>query len=141
MNYLDLSFQGLFLICFLSATLLSFPSELFLILMLSKGSDPLLCLCVSTIGNSLGGITNYGIGRIGNPNGLKKLGMNSKKFTNRKENIQKFGSWLALLSWVPFIGEPLLIGLGFFRVSIVKVFLLMTLGKFIRYLIIVLFCL
>lgn len=133
MEYFTIGYTGLFLICFLSATLLAFPSEIFFLGLLSKGFDPYYCIAIATIGNSMGGVTNYFIGRIGNPKWLKKLGMDEKKIEKRKTIIQKNGSWMALFSWVPFIGDPLLISLGFFRVKLINVLLLMSLGKFLRY--------
>lgn len=139
MDYFSIGFTGLFFITFLSATVLTFPSEIFLIAMLSKGFDPITCLFVATIGNSLGSLTNYGIGRLGNPTWLEKVGMNESKLEKRKHQIQKYGSWLALISWVPIIGDPLMICLGYFRVPFLKTVFLMTLSKFVRYLCIVVF--
>jgi membrane protein YqaA with SNARE-associated domain len=137
MGTISLGFTGLFLLTFLSATILPILSEAFLLAMLAKDFDPMTCLTIATIGNSLGGITNYGIGKLGNPKWLKKLGINELKLHKYNRNIAKYGSWLALLSWIPVIGDPLVIGLGFFRVSFTKVLLLLVLGKFLRYLLIV----
>lgn len=137
MDFFEIGYTGLFFICFLSATVLTFPSELFLAYMLGKGYDPFTCLLIATIGNSLGGLTSYGIGRLGNPKWLHKLGMDEVKIEKRETSIQKYGSWMALFSWVPFIGDPLLICLGFFRVQFIKAMLLMVLGKFLRYLLVI----
>ena len=137
MDTISLGFTGLFLLTFLSATILPILSEAFLLAMLAKDFDPMTCLTIATIGNSLGGITNYGIGKLGNPKWLQKLGINELKLQKYNRNIAKYGSWLALLSWIPLIGDPLVIGLGFFRVSFTKVLILLVLGKFLRYLLIV----
>ena len=137
MDTISLGFTGLFLLTFLSATILPILSEAFLVAMLAKDFDPMTCLTIATIGNSLGGITNYGIGKLGNPKWLQKLGINELKLQKYNRNIAKYGSWLALLSWIPVIGDPLVIGLGFFRVSFTKVLILLVLGKFLRYLLIV----
>ncbi len=137
MDTISLGFTGLFLLTFLSATILPILSEAFLVAMLAKDFDPMTCLTIATIGNSLGGITNYGIGKLGNPKWLQKLGINELKLQKYNRNIAKYGSWLALLSWIPLIGDPLVIGLGFFRVSFTKVLILLVLGKFLRYLLIV----
>ena len=137
MDTISLGFTGLFLLTFLSATILPILSEAFLLAMLAKGFDPMTCLTISTIGNSLGGITNYGIGKLGNLKWLQKLGINELKLQKYNTKIAKYGSWLALLSWIPLIGDPLVIGLGFFRVSFTKVLILLVLGKFLRYLLIV----
>jgi membrane protein YqaA with SNARE-associated domain len=134
MDYFSIGFTGLFLITFLSATILPFSSELFLLLMLSKGFDPTTCLVVATIGNSLGGITNYGIGRLGKLKWLNKTGVSEEKLETYSISIQKYGSWLAFLSWIPIIGDPLVIALGYFRVPFIRVLILLIAGKFLRYL-------
>ena len=139
MDYFSFGFLGLFAITFLSATILPFSSELFLYLMLKQDYDPISCLIIATIGNSLGSITNYGVGRLGKIHWLKKLGMNEDKLEKRKITIQKYGSWIALFSWIPVIGDPLTIALGYFRVSFSKVLIFIFIGKFLRYLAIVSF--
>lgn len=137
MEFFTIGYTGLFFICFLSATVLTFPSEVFLVYMLSKGYDPFYCLLIATIGNSLGGLTNYTIGRLGNPKWLRKLGMDEVKIEKRNMLIQKYGSWMALFSWVPFIGDPLVICLGFFRAPFFQVLILLVFGKLLRYLLVI----
>ncbi|MDB0011389.1 DedA family protein [Crocinitomicaceae bacterium] len=134
MDFISLGFLGLFILTFLSATILPLSSEFFLILMFSNGYDPIFCLIIATIGNSLGGFTNYGLGRLGNIYWLKKIGMSEAKIQKYATRIQKYGAWLAFFSWVPFIGDPLLVALGFFRSPFLKVAILTVLGKFLRYL-------
>jgi len=134
MDYISLGFLGLFILTFLSATVLPLSSEFFIYLMFANEYDPTICIVIATIGNSLGGFTNYGLGRLGNLNWLKKVGMNQEKIEKHSIRIQKYGSWLAFFSWVPFIGDPLLVALGFFRNPFLKVAILTVIGKFLRYL-------
>lgn len=134
MDYISLGYFGLFAASFLSATILPMSSEGILLLMLSSNYDPLTCLIIATAGNSLGGITNYGIGILGNPNWLKRLGVNEEKLYSFEARIKRHGYFLAFLSWVPFIGDPLTIALGFFRVPFWRVLFFLVLGKFLRYL-------
>ena len=133
MDYINLGYLGLFLICFLAATILPFTSEGVLILFLAASYDPLICLIVATTGNSLGGLTNYGLGMLGKPSALKKIYKNPGRYTRMVNAVDKYGYWLGLLSWVPFIGDPLTIALGFFRVRFFPFLLLMIIGKFLRY--------
>jgi membrane protein YqaA with SNARE-associated domain len=51
--------------------------------------------------------------------------------------IQKYGFWTAALSFVPVIGEALLVALGIMRVDKYKVMSVMAFGKFVRYVLIV----
>lgn len=126
-------YTGLFVSSFLSATILPFSSEGILFLLLKSDFNPFLCLVFATIGNSLGGITNYTIGYFGNPLWLKKVGVTEAKILSFETKVQRYGVWLAFFSWTPIIGDPLSIALGFFKTSFLKFTFLMVLGKFIRY--------
>ena len=131
-------YSALFFGSFLTSTLLPFSSEAMLVLAITQGADPWLGLIIATAGNTLGGTTNYGIGLLGNPLWLKRFRISEDKLQRFKDNIKQHGFWLGLLSWVPFVGDPLTAALGFFRVPFIPVLGLMTLGKFLRYLILIL---
>ena len=134
MDFISLGFFGLFIITFLSATILPLSSEFFLYLMFANGYDPIMCVVIATIGNSLGAFTNYGIGQLGKLNWLKRIGMNQEKIDKHAIRVQKYGYWLAFFSWLPFIGDALLVALGYFRSPFLKVSTLTITGKFLRYL-------
>lgn len=138
MTAFELGYLGLFITCFLAATFLPIASEVFLITMLAEKYDPLSCLFIASSGNTLGSYLNFGIGYIGNPDWLKKLRVKQKTIESWKVSIQKYGVWLALLSWLPIIGDIIGIALGFFRANIFWSFFFMAIGKFIRYLVVVL---
>jgi membrane protein YqaA with SNARE-associated domain len=135
MDFISIGYSGLFFAGFLSATILPMNSEAVILLMLSQDYDPWACILVATIGNSLGGITNYFLGLLGNPKWLKRIGITEEKILSFEVRVQKYGYWLAFFSWVPFIGDPMTVALGFFRVSFWRVALLIILGKFLRYLV------
>lgn len=137
MEYIEYGYFGLFVVCFLSATILPLSSEGVLILFLSLQFDPLHCLIIASIGNTLGGTTNYALGKIGNPSTLEKLFKRPERYNKLNYRIKKYGSTLALISWVPLIGDPLVIALGYFRVPFLPVFLLMAFAKTARYSIII----
>lgn len=136
MELIELGYWGLFLAAFLAATILPFSSEVIFTSMLLAGFQPEYCLIIATVGNSLGGLTNYIIGYQGNLNWLLKLGMSPLKLENFKKSTSRYGHWLGLLSWIPIIGDPLTLALGYFRVAFVPFLLLMILGKFARYFVI-----
>lgn len=137
MDYLELGYFGLFLICFLSATILPLASEAVLLAFLYYGFDPVVCLIVSTLGNTIGGVTNYLLGMLGKTKTLKKYIKDEKKWAKTEARIEKYGIWLGLITWLPFIGDPLTIVLGFFRVKFIPLFFLMLLGKGLRYFVII----
>jgi membrane protein YqaA with SNARE-associated domain len=125
-------YLSLFASCFLSATILPFASELGLAAVITSGYDPVISVIVATIGNSLGGLTNYYLGKFG-----KFLWI--KKSEKAEQYVTKYGSLCALLSWVPIIGDPLLVMLGFMRIKLLPVVVFMVVGKLIRYIAIALF--
>ena len=133
MDFSALGYLGLFLAGFLSSTILPMNSEGVLLILLAQDFDPWTCLIVATIGNSLGGLTNYWIGSLGQLKWLSRLGMSEKCLSELEAKIKKYGYWLAFFSWVPFIGDPMTIALGYFRVSFWRVTALVVLGKFLRY--------
>lgn len=134
----EYGYLGLFFASFLAATILPVASEIFLTAMFHYGYEPLTCLAVATAGNSMGAWLNYGIGYLGNPNWLRKFGAKPEKIEQWKIIIQRYGSWMALLCWLPFVGDLIGIGLGFFRVPWLPTFVLITIGKLVRYAIVTL---
>jgi membrane protein YqaA with SNARE-associated domain len=56
------------------------------------------------------------------------------KLERQRSRIDKWGVWLALLTWLPFVGDVFAIALGFYRISPFKVGILMLVGKFLRFL-------
>jgi membrane protein YqaA with SNARE-associated domain len=123
----SLSLGALFTSSFLAATLLPGGSEVVLFGVLK--SNPQLywpALAVATVGNTLGGMSSYLIGRVIPQKGvLKGLGW-----------VQRHGSAALLLAWVPLIGDPLCVAAGWLRVNPWLSALFMACGKFARYLLV-----
>lgn len=125
---------SLFAASFLSATILPMASEGVLGVMIYQGFNPWICLAVATTGNSIGGATNYFVGQLGNWRLLEKyFGVKEEKIKSWKKHIDKYGAYTALLGWLPFIGDPLIVALGFFRVQFWWVMFWMITGKLFRY--------
>ena len=133
MAFESLGLFGLFLATFLSATILPFSSEAILLFFLTKGVNPTICLSVATLGNCLGGATNYYIGKLGNPLWLKRIGVKENTISKNEKWINKYGARIAFFSWVPFIGDPLLVVLGYFRSNLINTLMWMILGKLLSY--------
>lgn len=56
-----------------------------------------------------------------------------KRMKRADKLIQKYGYWTASISFVPALGETLLVMLGIMRVDKTKVIVVMAIGKLIRY--------
>ncbi len=115
---------ALFASSFLAATLLPGGSEavLFGVLKLHPGQLG-AALAVATLGNTLGGMSSYLIGRlIPQRQALKGLAA-----------VQRYGAPVLLLAWVPIVGDPLCVAAGWLRLNPWWSALSIALGKFARY--------
>ena len=135
---MEYGYWGLLIASFLSATVLPFSSEAILAAMLLGDFDRLTLLLVATIGNSLGGIVTYYMGYLGKWRWIEKvLRLNKEKSEKWLRKCRKHGSYLALLIWMPFIGDPIALALGLCRVSPTIVICLMVIGKGLRYAVVI----
>lgn len=138
----ELSFIGLFAGCFLSATIIPFASEAFVIAMLFSGFDPASVVIIASLGNWLGGLSNYLLGRLADLSSVQgRFRIKQSRLEQFRNWIEKYGTWVALVTWLPVLGDPLTIVLGFFRISFWKVAVLSFIGKFLRYVVLALFTL
>ena len=135
MEYLqELGLIGLFIGCFLAATVIPFSAEILLIGALVAGFSPLATFCIATLGNSLGSLTSYTMGYLGKWEWIEKwLHVSREKLQQQKAKIDKYGPLLAFLCWLPFIGDVFAIGLGFYRLNFFKCLIFIFLGKAARF--------
>lgn len=122
----------LFASAFVSSTLLPGSSEGVLTAAALSGFNPWNLLWVATLGNTLGGLTNWWLGwwiatryparRLVQPGQEKALG-----------RVRRFGWPVLLLSWLPLIGDPLCLAAGWLRVNFWLSALAIALGKAARY--------
>ncbi|MBQ0081255.1 MAG: DedA family protein [Alistipes sp.] len=131
---ISLGFFGLFLSCFIAATILPFSSEIVVATFLALKPDaPIEILLIASAGNFLGGLTCYLIGMLGKKEWISRLGVEQQSILRCESYIKKYGALTALLCWVPFLGDLLAVALGFFRVRFTPMAICMFLGKFGRY--------
>ena len=115
---------GLFASSFLSATLLPGNSEIVFVALLHHAPElEGRALAVATLGNTLGGMTSYLVGRLfPRPQQSRALAW-----------LTRYGPAALLLSWVPVIGDALCVASGWLRQNAIAATLFMALGKFARY--------
>jgi membrane protein YqaA with SNARE-associated domain len=132
----DLSLWGLFVSAFVSSTLLPGGSEVLLAYLHSQQVQPWWLLwLVATAGNSLGGLTSWGLGWwLARRFPLKKL--EDKKQQRALNHVQRWGSPALLMSWLPIIGDPLCLVAGWLRMNFWLCCLFIVLGKGVRYLLV-----
>ncbi|GAB1373866.1 MAG: YqaA family protein [Bacteroidales bacterium] len=127
-------FTGLFAGSFLAATIVPFSSDVLIIGVLVAGMNPLFAFLWATAGNWLGGLTSYWIGHFGKWQWIEKwMGISEEKLLKQKHWIDKHGALIAFFSWMPFVGDVLSLGLGFYKVNFTKSAIFMLIGKAVRY--------
>ena len=125
----------LFLSAFFAATLLPIQSELVLAaLRTSSEYSTEMLLIVVTAGNVLGALLNWFLGRyLVHFKDRKWFPIKEKSLNKATRFYQKWGVWSLLLAWMPFIGDPLTMIAGMFRLNLPVFLLLVTIGKAARY--------
>jgi membrane protein YqaA with SNARE-associated domain len=112
---------------FLAATLLPGGSELVLYGILQLHPETRwTAIGVATLGNTLGALTSYVLGRL-IPRTRPMRGMTL---------LQRYGSPALLLSWLPFIGDPLCLAAGWLRINAALATFFIAAGKLARYIVV-----
>ncbi|WP_372658969.1 YqaA family protein [Hydrogenophaga sp.] len=128
----DASLGTLFVIAFISATLLPLGSEAALFAVIKLNPDLFWpAIAVATVGNTLGGGLNWFMGygahkavdkARGSPTQVKAL-----------QWLSRFGPKACLLSWLPAIGDPLCAVAGWLKFPFWPCLAYMAIGKLARY--------
>lgn len=132
---IEWSYFGLFLATFLAGSILPFSSEVVLSGVLAlEGINAWGCIAAATAGNFLGGMTCYWIGHFGKIEWIEKyLKVKPEKLQKYLKYMQGKGSWMAVFTFVPVVGDLLAVTLGYMRANIWITALTMLIGKFLRY--------
>lgn len=126
------SLLALFISSFLAATLLPGGSEAVLVgVLLTYPELHWQALVLATIGNTLGGMSSYLIGRLlpDEKAVLKKAEGSARGL----EWVRRHGAPILLLSWAPLIGDLLCVAAGWLRTHWVWALFFIAAGKFVRY--------
>lgn len=130
----ELGLVGLFLGTFLAATILPFSSDALYIAVLLATKDSAGCLIMGTLGNWLGSVTTYWLGRLAKWEWVEKVfKVKQETLEKQKVYIDKYGVWMALICWVPVVGDVVAIALGFYKANALWTTVLLLVGKFARF--------
>ncbi|WP_025994681.1 YqaA family protein [Pseudomonas viridiflava] len=132
------SYFGLFMAALGAATLLPMQSETVLAGMLVSQAYPaVVLLSVATLGNVLGSILNWLLGRsIIRLRHKRWFPASETQLEKAQRFYLKYGYWSLLLSWVPLIGDPLTLIAGVLREPLWRFVLIVTVAKGARYLVV-----
>ncbi len=125
---------SLFFSALISSTLLPGGSEALLLYRLNEGGDVMALILIATVGNVLGSLITYAMGRLGNEAIHKRWLRISEQQTTRAEVwFARFGKPALLLAWLPVVGDPLCLAAGLLRFNIFSFLILVSIGKLVRY--------
>ena len=131
------AYSGLFSAALLAATLFPAQSELVLAGLLVAGNQPPWALvAVATVGNVLGSTINWGLGRyLEHFQDRRWFPVKPRSLHKAERWYHRYGRWSLLLSWAPFIGDPLTLVAGVLREPFSSFIVIVTLAKLGRYLV------
>ncbi len=129
---------SLFAVSFLAATILPAQSEALLVYLLAEGEVALaLALIAATLGNVLGSVVNWVLGRwAGRLRDRAWFPVSPSALARAEDRYRRWGRLSLLLSWVPVIGDPLTVVAGFLREPLASFVIIVTLAKGGRYLVV-----
>lgn len=131
---IDWGYIGLFISALLAGSIIPFSSELVMIALVKVGLSPVLCVIAATLGNMVGGMTCYYMGRLGKVDWIEKyFKVKKEKVEKMQQFLQGKGALMAFFAFLPFVGEVIAIALGFMRSNIWLTTTSMFTGKLIRY--------
>lgn len=130
-------YAGLFLVALAAASILPLQSEAALVGLLLADQQPAAALlAVASVGNTLGAVINWGLGRSLERFRERRWFPASPASLERAQHwYRRYGRWSLALSWVPIVGDPLTVVAGVLREPLPSFLLLVALAKTGRYLV------
>jgi membrane protein YqaA with SNARE-associated domain len=118
----------LFALSFAAATLVPLPSEASLFAYVHAYPDrAAVAVAVATVGNTAGGMTSYGIGRLIPPRNVSARAI---------EWLRRYGAAATALAWLPVLGDALCVAAGWLRMHWAAVLAFMAAGRLARYIVV-----
>lgn len=126
---------GLFLTAFVAATFFPAQSEALLAALILKSEISVwLLVTVASAGNILGSCVNWLLGRsIETFKDRAWFPVSHAALQKAQDRYRRHGRWALLLSWVPFIGDPITVVAGIMRERFAVFLLWVAVAKIGRY--------
>jgi len=106
----------------------------FIGMLLGGVGTPWLLVAVASLGNVLGAVLNWWLGReLGRFSGWRWFPVSAAALEKAQGWYHRWGRWTLLLSWMPIIGDPLTVVAGVMRENIWVFLALVGLSKTCRF--------
>ena len=132
---MDAGYLALFVSAFIASTLIPVSSEAVLGYMAaSDGANIGALVAIATLGNTLGAVVNWLLGRFClRWRDRKWFPVKPKAMARASDWFQRYGAASMLLAWAPIIGDPLTFIAGALRMNFWLFVVLVGVGKAARY--------
>ena len=135
---IDWGYWGMLAAAFLAGSFFPFSSEAVMAGLQAAGLEPLPLVIYGSIGNVLGSMFNYGVGRMGKMEWIEKYLHVKKESLDKAERFMAGrGAWMGFFAFLPLLGSAITIVLGLTRANIPISILSITIGKVLRYVLLV----
>jgi membrane protein YqaA with SNARE-associated domain len=131
-------YWGMLIAAFLAGSFFPFSSEAVMLGFMAAGLDNWPLILYGTIGNVLGSLFNYGVGHLGRLDWVERyLHVKKKDLDKAQRFMAGRGAWMGFFAFLPILGSAITIMLGFMRSNFIISMLSITIGKLLRYVILV----
>lgn len=139
LNFLvDWGYWGMLAAAFLAGSFFPFSSEAVMLALQAAGLDPVWLVVYGTIGNILGSVFNYCVGRMGNFVWIERYLHVSRESIEKAEKFMAGrGAWMGFFAFLPLLGSAITIALGLMRANVVISLISISIGKLLRYAVLV----
>ena len=139
LNFLvDWGYWGMLAAAFLAGSFFPFSSEAVLQALHAAGLDPVWLVVYGTIGNILGSVFNYCVGRMGNLVWIERYLHVSRESIEKAEKFMAGrGAWMGFFAFLPLLGSAITIALGLMRANVAISLISISIGKLLRYAVLV----
>jgi membrane protein YqaA with SNARE-associated domain len=123
---------------FLAGSFFPFSSEAVMLGLLATGLDADMLIVYGSIGNVLGSVFNYCVGRMGNLEWIEQyLHVKKEDLDKAQRFMAGRGAWMGFFAFIPFLGSAITILLGLMRANVPVTITSITIGKVLRYVILI----
>ncbi len=127
-------YWGMFIAALLAGSVFPLNSETIMLALWAAGLDPWLLTIYGTIGNVIGSLTNYGLGRMGRLDWLERwFGISKESLQKAEKFMGGRGALMGFFCFIPIVGDGISVALGLTRANIFLSVISITFGKFMRY--------
>lgn len=127
-------YWGMLVSAFLAGSFFPFSSEAVMIGLLATGLDSTGLVIYGSIGNVVGSLFNYGVGRLGKTEWIERYLHVSQESLDKAERFMAGrGAWMGFFAFLPVLGSAITIMLGLMRANLPISITSISIGKVLRY--------